>query len=422
MPLPVLPENARSKDIAESLAQVGAEYVELYNKRSKGEASESDVEQLKQKSSFILDLDPIQRALAASEEIQRTANQPRSQSRGPEAALDDVGTSHRFRSAGQRVVDNDRYREWAGGRSADAGFRDFEIEGSLHNQRTLLTTSVLDTPEAGAWLPVAQPIAPVARQQRLFVRDLLANIGTTMNAVPYIIEASPTTTETGASAVVQGNAKPESEMDFALQIAPVTKIAAWVPATTEIIEDAPALRGYIDNRLAYMLALAEEKQLLFGSGTGAQLHGVFNWTTNQTQTAISNDASATIGQAIGKVENVDLQADGVVMNPLDFWQAVSTRHSSQLDNGFGGNAPAVLSGITWGLPAIRSRSFARGAAGVGAFALGGTIADREQTLIRVGSQHASFFTENKVAILAEERLALLTHRPDGFVNTTITLS
>jgi hypothetical protein len=251
----------------------------------------------------------------------------------------------------------------------------------------------------------------------------MAGITTTLNAIPYILEQGPTTTETGASAVVQGTAKPEVEMDFALQVAPVTKIAAWVPATTEIIEDAPALRGYIDNRLAYMLALREEQQLLYGTGTGAQLHGVLKWNSgaiqNQTQAQVSGDLSAAVAQAIAKIENVDLEADGSCFNALDYWGAVATRHSSQFDNGFGGNAPAVLSQITWGLPAVRSRSVTQGTFAVGSFYLGATIADREQTLIRVGNQHASYFTENKVAILAEERLALLTHRPDAFVNGTI---
>lgn len=423
MPLPVIPENARSKDVADAIQSVASDYVGLFNKRAKGEASESDLAQLRETSNFINDLDPIQRAMQAAEEITRTAAMPDHSQGRPTAALDEVG-QRGYRTVGSRVVDSDAYRALKSNGEAAATFRDFPIEGSLHHQRTLLTTSTVDTSEAGAWLPVGQPVPPVPRQQRLFVRDLLTQIGTTLNALPYVLESNPTTTEVGATAVVQGTDKPEIEMDFALQIAPVAKIAAWVPATTEIIEDAPALRGYIDTRLAYMLALREEQQLLFGTGTSAQIKGLFSWTgsvtipNNQTQGSVS-DLPAGVGLSIGKVENVDLEADGVCFNPLDFWTAVTTRHSSHFDNGYGGMAPAVLSQISWGLPAIRTRSFASGYYGVGAFRMGGTIADREQTIIRVGNQHASFFTQNKVAILAEERLALLVHRPDAFVYGTV---
>lgn len=428
MALPILSDEATSKDVAESLLQVARETVELRNKRSAGELSDSDRADLTERMSFINDMDPIQRALSAAEEIVTRASQAEEmgESRGPSAAFDDVSRVRDGRSVGQRVTDTDEYRAMVAAREAGSTYRSFDVEGRLPNLRTTLTTSYSDTSQAGDWLPVGQPIAPIPRQQRLFVRDLMSQIGTTLNAVPYILEQGPTSTEVGATAVVQGVAKPEVEMDFLLQTAVVTKIAAWIPATTEIIEDAPALRGYIDGRLSYMLALREEQQLLFGKGIGADLHGVLKWNSgpiqNQTQNAVTADVPATIAQAIAKIENVDLEADGCVLNPLDFWQSVSTRFSTHPDNSYGGNAPAVLSGTTWGLPAIRSRSFTTGQAAVGAFRMGATIADRESTNIRVGNQHASFFTQNLVAILAESRLALLTHRPDAFVNATIAFS
>lgn len=372
---------------------------------------------------FINDLDPIQRAMIAVEDRERQIDIT-SRSTGPTAALDSVDRNQ-LRTIGAQVVDADDYKNF---QDAAATHRDIKVRGSLHHQRTLLTTGTSDSGgsyQGGGWLPVGQPIPPTPRQRRLFIRNLMNSITTTLNAIPYVLEQGPTTTETGASAVAQGTDKPEVEMDFLLQIAPVTKIAAWIPATTELIEDAPALMGYIDTRLAYMLALREEQQLLYGTGTGAQIKGVLTWNSgpiqNQTQAQASggSDLPAEVGTAIGKVENVDLEADGVVYNPLDFWAAVTSRHSSHFDNGYGGSAPAVLSQISWGLPPVRSRSMTAGTFAVGAWALSSTIADREETVIRIGNQHASFFTQNKVAILAEERLALLNHRPDGYCIGTV---
>ena len=74
----------------------------------------------------------------------------------------------------------------------------------------------------------------------------------------------------------------------------------------------------------------------------------------------------------------------------------------------------------WGLPVIRTRTgVSQGSAYVGAFRLGATLFDRMQTEIRMGNQHSDFFVTNKIAILAEERVALAVHRPDFFVTATL---
>ena len=168
-------------------------------------------------------------------------------------------------------------------------------------------------------LPQGQPILPTPRQMKLTVRDLIPSTTTTLASVPYVREHTPATDETGASSVGEGIAKPEVVMEWSDQDAPVRKIAAWVPATSEILADAPTLRGYIDGRLRYMLALREQDEILRGNGVSPDLLGILNTTGIQTQTATNNDVPATIADAIAKVELVDGDANGIVMNPGDYW-------------------------------------------------------------------------------------------------------
>ena len=78
-------------------------------------------------------------------------------------------------------------------------------------------------------------------------------------------------------------------------------------------------------------------------------------------------------------------------------------------------APPAL----WGVPTIRSRAVSQGQALVGSWSLGATLFDRMQTRIVAGNQHSDYFVNNKVAILAEERVALAVHRPDFFVKVTL---
>lgn len=305
-------------------------------------------------------------------------------------------------------------------RSAEYAARDKAgaMQGG-HEVRTLLTTDQTATPAAGLWMPRGTPIPPLQRRMRLFVRDLISVIPTGLNSVPYIRELNAATNETAATAVAEGAAKPEITMEFAPFDAPIRKIAAWIPITQEIADDAPTLRGYIDERLAYMLALREEAQILSGNGASPALRGILNTSGILTQTA-GADKMITLGTAIGKVENVDGEVDGIVMNPLDFWTMLTTRSATQFDQGYGGGGPfGTQPQGAWGVPVVRSRQLASGKALVGSWRLGATLFDRESTVIRTTDSHSDYFTLNKLVILAEERVGLAVNRPDLFVDVTL---
>lgn len=339
----------------------------------------------------------------------------------PEAGTALLGNVGR-RSAGDLFVSEERYGDFAGRHVSGATFFEHELRGSLFVDNPF-EYRALDTDAAngGVFQPVGTPSAqPIRiRQARLFVRDVIAVQGTNLPSVPYIREVNATTNETGASSVMEGAAKPEVVMEFEQDDAPIRKIAAWIPATTEIIDDAPTLRGYIDTRLAYMLALREEQQVLKGSGAAPQLKGIMNYSGIQTQ-SFSTDVAMTVGLSFGKIENVDGEVDGVVMNPVKYWTMLTTRSANQFDGGFGAGAPfgAPAQGL-WGVPVIRSRSLSLNECLVGAWRLGATLFDRMSTTIRVGNQHSDYFTTNRVAILAEERVGLAVHRPDFFVSATL---
>ena len=343
------------------------------------------------------------------------------QGAGPAGATALIGNEGR-QSAGRLVTTDRRYNEFAEKRAAGATFLELDLRGSLlvdnHEVRAQLDS---DAADGGVFRPVgsAVDVPPRIRQARLFVRDVISTQSTSLASVPYIRELNAVTNELGASSVAEAATKPEVTMQFEQDDAQVRKIAAWIPATEEIIDDAPTLRGYIDTRLAYMLALREEFELLNGSGIGPRIKGILQFSGLQTQ-SFSTDVPITIGLAIGKIENVDGEADGIAMNPIKYWTMKTTRNANQFDDGFGVGAPTNGPGNTlWGLPVIRSRVLTLNQCVVGSWRLGATLFDRLQTTIRVGNQHSTYFTENRVAILAEERVALAVHRPDFFCDTTL---
>jgi HK97 family phage major capsid protein len=55
---------------------------------------------------------------------------------------------------------------------------------------------------------------------------------------------------------------------------------------------------------------------------------------------------------------------------------------------------------------------------VGAFRPHAEVIRREGIQITLSTEHSTFFVENKVAILAEERLALAVYRASAFATVT----
>lgn len=341
------------------------------------------------------------------------AHPPAPEARGPQAAFADLGID--IRTPGQQFIEarGDEVRSMADGEGIEV--------------RNLLTGTSIGTSSSHLFVPVGSPLyrPEVNRQRRLFVRDLLSVQGTGLASVPYIRELNAATNETGATAVSEASAKPEVTMEFESADAPIRKIAAWLQATYEAIEDAPTLAGYIDTRLGYMLDVREEAQVIgvgAGGGNAPNIKGILDFTSGiQTATGELYDGVAS---AAGKIENVDGDPDGIVVNPVDYWAAVADRHSTFYDgstNGGSGNAPFGEPPQTaWGIPVVRSRSVTSGTAIVGSWRLGATLFEREGTTIRTTDSHASLFISNTWVILAEKRVGLAVHRPDFFVKLTVT--
>lgn len=322
-----------------------------------------------------------------------------------------------YRSPGELFTTHPDFEAWM-----HRGFRG-ESPALDVERRTLVDTVVGS--EGGVLLPKGQPfIAPGGMsRRRLFLRDLIAGGTTTLSSVPYVRELNAIALEGGASAVAEASAKPEVQMSFESDDAPVRTIAAWVPVTRQAIEDLPTMRSYIDARLGYMVQIRDEEELLSGPGTGARIKGIRTFTQVQTQSFVT-DKITSIGRAIAKIELVDGEADGVAINPTEFWTMVTTRSSSQFDDANAASGPgSPYSGAPpmnlWGLPAVRTRSMPTNEALVGAFRMGAQVFDREGVTIRVTDSHAALFISNQLVILAEERVALAVHRPDFFVKVTL---
>ncbi len=422
--LPTLTKDSTIADVRGALVDGAKTLIELrstpHDKR--GETFAADI---KETADFLHDADLIEKSLLAGErqrlddeERQRREDEDKRNKGSGGRSLGVDADGNEIRTLGWQVTGAEGFEEWQ-----ERGRRG-PFVAETRNLIGGFTAGVYDSGAHEA-LPVGSPIMVPGsiQRRRAFVRDLMSVQGTGLRVVPYFREKNQLTNETGAQMTSEGSAKAEVTAEFEAYSAIVEKISAWLPVTDEILSDAPTLRGYIDTRLEYMLMIREEQQVLAGNGTSPQIAGLASLSGSvQTQSAVTGDFPATIAAAIGKVENVDGEADGGVGNPVDYWTAVAKRHGEQFDNGFGGSAPAIQSGITWGLPWIRTRAITSGDGWVGSWQLGSTLFDRQQTTIKVGDQHSDYFVRNLLVILAEKRIAVAWHRPNLFVDVTVPTS
>jgi HK97 family phage major capsid protein len=252
----------------------------------------------------------------------------------------------------------------------------------------------------------------ITPEQELRIRDLLNVQTTTSNALEYVEETGFTN---NAAPVVEGSLKPQSDLTFDVKTATVKTIAHWVPATRQILDDAAQLRSYIDNRLTYGLKLIEEQQLLYGDGTGENLQGLMTNADVQTNNTVAEGDTKIdhLRRSMTKSILAGYPVTGMVLNPLD-WEDIELMKGS--DGHYvwisvtEGGTPRIFR-----VPVVQTPAMVESEFLLGAFGIGATLWDREQANVRVSESHADFFARNMVAILAEERLALTTYRPESFV-------
>lgn len=284
------------------------------------------------------------------------------------------------------------------------------------NAKTFNKSLGSDADSAGALIqPMQVPgiVAPGLR--RLTIRDLLAQGRISSNSLEYMREDVFTN---NANIVAEKAQKPESDITFSKHTANVKVIAHWVQASRQVIDDAPMLQSYVNNRLMYGLALKEEDQLLNGDGTGDDLEGINHVATayDATLNASGDTRADIIAHAIYQVTESEYSASGIILNPRD-WHNIALLKDGEGRYIFGG-PQAFASNIMWGLPVVPTKAQAAGTFTVGGFDLASQVWDRMDANIEISNQDRDNFIKNMLTILCEERLALAHYRPKAIIKGT----
>lgn len=259
-----------------------------------------------------------------------------------------------------------------------------------------------------------QPGITPPPQRRFFLRDLIPSIPVSQGIVQYLQEASFTNS---AAVALENTLKPQSDLATNLVQAPIATIAHWIRATKQILDDAPALQAYIDTRLRYGLALAEDAQILTGSGTGGNLHGLLPQAQSLSGSVAGDTHIDTLRRAIGQLATLNYNADAIVLNPLD-WEAIELTKDTQNRYIIFGTPSGAAEPRLWGTPVVVTNAIAAGTWLVGDVALGAQIFDRQQPIVEISTEDQDNFVKNLVTIRGEERIGLAVKQTQAFVTGT----
>lgn len=312
------------------------------------------------------------------------------------------------KSIGQQFVDSEELKF-----AKERGLKSVNPVTMQGMFRKDITTATGPAPQA---MRLPEFYAPTG-DRTAHIRNFLNVSSTQSNAIEYFVE---TFTNNAAIQATELSAKAKSDLAYDLVNSPVQTIAHYVISSRQILDDAAMLRNQIDNRLTYGLALKEDQQLLYGTGTSGEIEGLMVNASVQDAGGVATGDNLVdhIRKAIALAATSEYLANGIILNPTDFANIELLKG----DDGhyIWANVPNGGEPRLWRIPVYESTAMTEGEFLLGNWNLGATLFDREQATVRVAEQHADLFIKNGVVVLGEERVALAVYRPEAFVKGVFT--
>ena len=246
---------------------------------------------------------------------------------------------------------------------------------------------------------VDRSIAPQPRRNA--IADYFSNATISGNAITYFLqgayEGTPAVTAEGAK-------KPQNSTSFTGTTLPLSKIAAYIKETDEILYDEAFLASEVANSLIYQVGVIEDATIV--SAIGATV-GIGAETYDGTTVTFADGILASILKVKG---DSAYDASIVIVNPADLFTLLTAKDDNKQYYGGGyftgayGNSTQGIPSSIWGVQIVANSSVPQGSA---------LIAAREAVKVwkksgidvRVYEQNEDDALYNRVTLLGEERLA-----------------
>lgn len=396
--------DAKRKELADIFAEAGPDY-DMEKVKSLSGDSAAKVEEIRKINA---EIDDFKSKLDEKLDLRKAAEEAAKKG-SVEATVDEPEKNAPRKSFGEMFVASDAFKGYKAGQGVGP-VATITLPESGRPLATLFETGAGWDPEdtrTGRVELLATRPAPV-------VADAFPQTTTGQSTVLYMEE---TTFTNAAAEKAEGVAYPEATLVLTEKSSEVRKVAVFIPVTDEQFEDEPRSRAYINNRLPFMLRQRLDLQLLVGTGTAPDLRGTENVVGIQTQALGTDPIPDAIYKVMRKIRDDGFAEPSVVFIAPSKWETVRLLRTA--DGIYIWGHPAVPGPDTiWGVPVVQTTAVTSTKAVIGDYRNFSELAVRRGVDVQVSNSHSTFFSEGKLAVRADLRVAAIHYRPKAFGTVT----
>jgi hypothetical protein len=236
------------------------------------------------------------------------------------------------------------------------------------------------------------------RKRRYPARNMMKIVDLSRNPQQFYWHESPP--EPGDPDVTEGGMR--NELAHRFHWTPVPELlptTAWVQIPDGLADDADAFGHFLDYRLVARLSTAENYTIIRGKGGLLNIEGIRRITSK-------GPFASTILAAANGAEQMGATADGLIINPADYYLAM-------------GQGQLMADLEQNGVFIVRTRLIEEGTAIVGDFGWGVTLFDSGRSVVRFAEPPPGTFATPGVAIMAEIRERVVLNLPTNFFVVTL---
>lgn len=259
-------------------------------------------------------------------------------------------------------------------------------------------------------------------KRKLHIRELLTTGGmgskSTFNYVKEVTgDYLGTPGGSGPASVAEATLKPQFDLKLVEAAVKAEWIAGWIRISRNMLDDIEGMTTFLQSRLPELLLRAEDVELLGGSGVSPHLSGI---TTAGNFTAPTGSATIDVEQlvqAVAQLEGYDREANGILLNPSDWYRIWLTKASGSGEYDLPNNLVTKIGNQMFiaGIPVFRSTAIAVDKFIVGDWSMGANLILREAPRVEFFMEDGINVRENMVTVRVEERVAFPIYGDNYFI-------
>ncbi|SDH67366.1 phage major capsid protein, HK97 family [Sinosporangium album] len=199
--------------------------------------------------------------------------------------------------------------------------------------------------------------------------------------------------------------------------APIVEVAHLQYVHKNTLADEARLRGILDRNMVDGIKMREDVEILYGTGDGDRITGLWNTPGVQTYTGETADAaikSLQLRRAATRAMLAYYEATGVVLHPLD-WEQIETERGTDGQYTIAISVAVGGEKRVWRQKVVDTTAITQGTFLTAAFGYGAKLYDRESVSVQASTEAGRAFEAGYVVLRGSERIGLVVDRPESIV-------